>query len=283
MSVSERFRAVVGSGARAITRAASRALGRRQRSKRTTTLPVPKVSHLSIVSKGLARRTTFAILGAAWTIAATARKIRKRTLALPRAQVAGRIGVTTTALLGWISNLDADAASLKGCSIKSQSLHQAITGTKLGIGEALRSLLFAVLDDTDADNVASCEEVGNAFLGGLVREVSEMQGEGRLVWNLLRKVIANSRVSSVTTTVAATTVTAATVACTTVAGAATARRKRLGAGSIGVLNLISPRATTKACIGADELVQGHLLTLFLFRSHDCGWVKSYAQRSGRRA
>jgi hypothetical protein len=213
MSVSERFRAVVGSGARAITRAASRALGRRQRSKRTTTLPVPKVSHLSIVSKGLARRTTFAILGAAWTIAATARKIRKRTLALPRAQVAGRIGVTTTALLGclavsscnttgeggflltWISNLDADAASLKGCSIKSQSLHQAITGTKLGIGEALRSLLFAVLDDTDADNVASCEEVGNAFLGGLVREVSEMQGEGRLVWNLLRKVIANSRVS----------------------------------------------------------------------------------------
>jgi hypothetical protein len=109
-----------------------------------------------------------------------------------------------------------------------------------------------------------------------------MQSEGRLVWDLLRKVVANSRVTSVTTTVAAAAAIAATaVACTTtVASAASTRRKRLRARSIGVLNLISPGTTTKACVRADELVQGHFLTLFLLGSHDCGWLKSYAQRSG---
>jgi hypothetical protein len=80
--------------------------------------------------------------------------------------------------------------------------------------------LLAILDDADADDIASFEELGDSLLGSVVRKVSEMKGEGRLVGNLLREVLTDARIASIIAT---------TIAGSVAGGTSLARGKRLGA------------------------------------------------------
>ena len=119
-----------------------------------------------------------------------------------------------------IGNLDADAPALEGLTIQSQGLDKTVAISELCIGEALGPLLLAVLDDADAEDVASLEELGNRLLSGFVREVAEMEGVRGLVGDLLRQVLADAGIASIV----------ATTEARSVSGASSlARRERLGA------------------------------------------------------
>ena len=79
-----------------------------------------------------------------------------------------------------IGNLDADVAALKRKTILGESALQTLKVCKLSIREALRPVLLAVLNDTDVDNIATVKKIGHAFDSGIVGQVTEMGGEGRL-------------------------------------------------------------------------------------------------------
>jgi hypothetical protein len=109
----------------------------------------------------------------------------------------------TTRALTRIGNLDADAAALELLSIERQGLHETFTVTELGIGKALGSLLFAILDDSDADDVAALEELGDGLLGGVVRQVTEVESVRGLVGNLLGEVLPDAGIASIIATTVA--------------------------------------------------------------------------------
>lgn len=67
-----------------------------------------------------------------------------------------------------IGNLNFDHAALKGLPIKGQGLFQAVKVAELDIAKALGALQFAILDNSDADNVAAVKEVGHRFVGGII-------------------------------------------------------------------------------------------------------------------
>jgi hypothetical protein len=78
---------------------------------------------------------------------------------------------------------------LEGLSIQSECLLQTLKVREFCICEAFRSLLFSVLDDTDADDAASGEEVGHRVDSSIVGEVSQMGSIWWLVGKLLREVV----------------------------------------------------------------------------------------------
>ena len=53
-----------------------------------------------------------------------------------------------------ISNSNSDGSALEVLSVEIKSLLQALLGCKLCVPESLGSHLLAVLDDSDADNLA---------------------------------------------------------------------------------------------------------------------------------
>lgn len=67
-----------------------------------------------------------------------------------------------------IGNLDSDAASLEGLSIQSQSLFQALEVFKLGVRKSFRSALLAILNDSNIQNLAPIEELGDALRGCVI-------------------------------------------------------------------------------------------------------------------
>jgi len=227
MSVPE---AIVRARARAIPRPAANALGLCYWGQRASPLPVAKVANLAVISHRLAGGSPFTEIRS--TRAVRAGESGEGTFPLPAgvAQVAG-LETTITAFLRRISNLDADAAALEGLTIQRQGLDKTLAISKLCIGKTLGPLLLAVLDDTDADNVASLEKFGNRLLSRFVREVSEMEGVRGLVGDLLRQVLANAGIASIIAT---------TVAGSVSGASSLARRERLGARSISILNLVSP-------------------------------------------
>lgn len=89
-----------------------------------------------------------------------------------------------------IGHLDFDHSSLKGLPIKVESLLEPVHIGKLDIAETLGAHHLAVLNDSNAGNVAALEEFSDSFHCGVVREVAEVSGVRRLVGDRLGAKIA---------------------------------------------------------------------------------------------
>ena len=93
-----------------------------------------------------------------------------------------------------LSNLDADVTALERDAILGKSGLQALNICELGICETLWSLLLAVLDDADADNVASLEELGHTLDSSIVRQVTKVGSIRRLGWQIRSADVVTDRV-----------------------------------------------------------------------------------------
>lgn len=67
--------------------------------------------------------------------------------------------------------------------------------SKLNVSEALGALELAVFDDTDTSDVTSLEKFSHGLARGVVREITQVGGVGRLVGERLREVALANRVS----------------------------------------------------------------------------------------
>jgi hypothetical protein len=90
-----------------------------------------------------------------------------------------------------IGNLDLDHASLERLVVQSQGLLQPLHVGKLNIAKTLGALHLAVLDDSDAGNIAALKELGDGLHGRIVGEIAEVGGVGRSTGDLLRGGLAN--------------------------------------------------------------------------------------------
>ena len=68
----------------------------------------------------------------------------------------------------WISDLDSDLSSLERLSVQGQGGLQTLKVLKLSVGKSLGTVLLAVLDDADIDDLAVGEEFGDGLGGGVV-------------------------------------------------------------------------------------------------------------------
>lgn len=100
-------------------------------------------------------------------------------------------------MLTRIGDLDSDDTALERLAVQSQSLLQALEVLELGVGETFGTLLLAVLDDADVDNVASLKELGDGLDGGIVGKVAQVSGKGGLVGERLGEVLADGGVAAV--------------------------------------------------------------------------------------
>lgn len=111
---------------------------------------------------------------------------------LATVEMCHRVGMLTR-----ISNLDSDDTALERLAVQSQSLLQALEVLELGVGETLGTLLLAVLDDADVNNVASLKELGDGLDGGIVGQVAQVSGKRGLVGERLGEVLADGGVAAV--------------------------------------------------------------------------------------
>lgn len=91
-----------------------------------------------------------------------------------------------------IGDPDSDRTALEGCSVQGQGLLQAVGGSELDVAKPLGPLLFTILHNPDADNLAAGEKVRHGVLSGIVREIAKVGGVRRSVGNALREVIPRS-------------------------------------------------------------------------------------------
>lgn len=93
--------------------------------------------------------------------------------------------------LTWISNLDANCASLEVLAITSKGGLETLEVAKLGVGKALGPVLFAVFDDPYVHNVAVFEKLGDGLGSCVIRQVAEMRSIGRLGRQFLGQIVAD--------------------------------------------------------------------------------------------
>lgn len=77
-----------------------------------------------------------------------------------------------------IGNLDLDVAAVHRRVVSVEGPLQPIKLVELDIGEALRPLQLAVLDDPNAHDATSVEEFLDGFHGRVVGEVPDVSGKG---------------------------------------------------------------------------------------------------------
>lgn len=80
--------------------------------------------------------------------------------------------------LTWISNLDLHIAAVQRRVVKVEAFLQPIKVVELDISKALRPLQLAVLDDPNALNATSLEEILESLHGRVIGEVPDMGGIG---------------------------------------------------------------------------------------------------------
>ncbi|KAH0445592.1 hypothetical protein KCU90_g114, partial [Aureobasidium melanogenum] len=78
--------------------------------------------------------------------------------------------------LTWVGNADADVSALELSLAESKSLLQAVDGTELDIAETLGSAVHLVLNNANAGNLASVEEIADIGLGDFERKVAKVGG-----------------------------------------------------------------------------------------------------------
>lgn len=88
-----------------------------------------------------------------------------------------------------ISNLNFDHSAIEGLSIKSQGFLEGFNINKLNVSESLGALHLAVLDETNADNLAAFEEIGDALIGCVIGQVAKVGSVRGLVGKRLREVL----------------------------------------------------------------------------------------------
>lgn len=91
--------------------------------------------------------------------------------------------------LTWVGNADADVSALELSLAESKSLLQAVDGTELDIAETLGSAVHLVLNDANAGNLASVEEIADIGLGDFERKVAKVGSVRGLVGK--RKLLTN--------------------------------------------------------------------------------------------
>lgn len=237
------------------------------RGKRAPSLPVDL--------SGLSNRPLVVELTGRSTVAeiavATAASVSEGTSLGTPVKLAEALGAVAESTTGRISNLDTNITTLEGLAVAGQSSLETLKISKLGIGEALGTVLLAVLDNADVDAVAVVEEVGHTLDSGIIRQVAEMSGIRRLGGELLGEVVAERVVTPVIAV-------ASVIAIRAGASATVGRGEGLGAGTICVLDFISPRGNTTSL--AEEFTQRQLLGFLFLGSHDCGLVgHALARRS----